>query len=195
MTAAKGNSSKEYRNCVQDFIVIDYSARKLCSNVLFKKEMWPTDGVELYRRQESEQSRICQLNNEYQILCLSGGFIDHHDFDVTFFTRVIEIIFGSKYQSLLKDLRNSRNQECHKSNKELPNTELEAFWKCTADILQNHGFNLSLGDEFKDYDLFLDQRVQGIVICVQGRWISAACDIYATVLNNTFCWSEILTNA
>ena len=190
MATAKDNVNKEYRNWVRLFMLIDYSARKPCSDVLFKKGKRPTDGVQFYRRLECEQSRICQFVDEHQILCLFSRFRNHGDFDLALFMRIIEMIFGSKYESLVKDLRTLSNRE----SKELSNTDFGTIWKCLADILQNQGFDLSLVDDLKDCDLFSDQQVQDIVICIQGRWISATCDISATVLSNTFCWSETLTN-
>ena len=157
MAAVKDNSSYKHRNWVRVFIQIDYGSRQLCHDVLYKKEKWSTDGVQFFRRLEPEQSRICQFNIEHQILCPSSGFTDHCDVDLTLFSRVIEVIFGSKYESLLKDVNNLRNQECHRGNKELPDTDFDTIWKCTADILQNHSFDLSLVDDLKDGDLFLDQ--------------------------------------
>ena len=168
MASAKDNLNKEYRNWVRLFILIDYGVKKLCYDVFFKKENWPTDGVQLYRRLKSEQSIISQLINKHQIICLSIGFTDHRDFDLTLFTSIMKVIFGSKYQSLVKDLRNLGNQECHISNKQLPDTNFGTIWKCTADILENHSFDFSLVHDLKDFDLFSDQRVEDIVICIQG---------------------------
>ena len=179
MATAKDNVNKEYRNWVRLFMLIDYSARKPCSDVLFKKGKRPTDGVQFYRRLECEQLRICQFTDEHQIF---SGFRNHHEFDLALFMRIIEMIFGSKYESLVKDLRTLSNRD----NKELSDTYFGTIWKCLADILQKQGFD--------HCDLFSDQQVQDIVICIQGRWISATCDISATVLSNTFCWSEVLTN-
>ena len=155
MASAKDNLIQDYRNWVSIFI--DYDGRQLCLDVLFKKKNWPTDEVHFYKRLEPERSRIYLFNNEHQILCPSSGFTDHCDFDLNLFTRVIELICGSKYQSLGKNLRNLRNQECHRGNIELPDTDFNTILKCTVAILQKHGFELSLVEGLKDGDSFSDQ--------------------------------------
>ena len=152
MATAKDNVNKEYRNWIQPLMFIDYSARKPSCNVFFKKENRPTDGVQFYIRLESEQSRVCQFVDEHQILRLFNRFRSRHDFDLALFMRIIEIIFGSKYELLIKDLRTLSNRD----NKELPDTDFGTIWKCSADILQNQGFDLSLVDDLKDCDLFSD---------------------------------------
>ena len=81
------------------FILIDYSDRQASRDAPFKKENWLTDGVQLYKILESEQSRICRFKNQRQFLCPSSGISNYIDFDLTLFTRIIEAIFGSKYKS------------------------------------------------------------------------------------------------
>ena len=48
MAAAKDKIS-QYKNWVRIFLLIDYGGREVCRDVLFNKEKWPTDGVELYK--------------------------------------------------------------------------------------------------------------------------------------------------
>ena len=91
MGAAKENLIQGYRNWLRVFILIDYVGGELCSDVLFKKENWPTDGVQLYKRLEPKQSRICRFKNQRQILCPSRGITNCNDFDLTLFVRIIEI--------------------------------------------------------------------------------------------------------
>ena len=107
MAAVIENVIQEYRNWVQVFVLIDYNGGKLCLDVLFKKGNWPIDGVNLHKRLEPEHSRICCLENQCQVLCPSSGIADH-DFNLTFFTRIIDVIFGGKYESLVKDMRKIR---------------------------------------------------------------------------------------
>ena len=66
----------------------------------------------------------------------------------------MEVIFGIKYESLVKDSRNLRNQGSRRGNKELPDTDFDNPWKCTAGILQKHNFDLSLVDDLKEGDPF-----------------------------------------
>ena len=76
-------------------MVID-SYAVMCSS---KKENWSTDGVQLYERLESQQSRIYRFKNQCQVLCPSSVITNYNDFGQTLFTRIIEVIFGSKYES------------------------------------------------------------------------------------------------
>ena len=154
MATAKDNVNKEYRNWVRLFMLIDYSGRKPCSDVLFKKGKRPTYGVQFFRRPECEQLRICQFTDEHQIF---SRFRNHHDFHLGLFMRIIEIIFGSKYESLVKVLRTLSNRD----NKELSDTDFGTLWKCSGDILQNQGFDLSLVDDLKDCDLFFGPTSPG----------------------------------
>ena len=169
MASAKDNFSQEYRNWVRLFILIDHGGRQLCHDVLFKKENWPTDGVQLYQKLQPLQSKICQFKNQRQVISPPSGFVDHNDFDLTLFTKIIEVTFGKKYESLVKDVRNARNQESHRGNKELSDTDFDKLWRDTADMLENHGFDLSLVDGLKDGDPFSDNRFKDKVISIQGR--------------------------
>ena len=117
MAAAKDNLIQEYRNWVWLFILIDYDCGELCLDVFFKKENWPTDGVQLHKSLKSEQPRLCWFKNQCQIFCQSSGITNYNDFYLTLLTRIIEVIFGSEYEALVKDMRNLRNKECHRGIK------------------------------------------------------------------------------
>ena len=52
---------------------------------------------------------------------------------------------------------NWRNQECHGGSKEVPGTDFDTIWKCTADILQNHHFDLAAVEDLKVGDIFSGQ--------------------------------------
>ena len=110
IASGKDNLSQEYRNRVFVFILIDYGGRQLCRYVFFKKENWSTDRVQLYKRIEPEQSSTCWFKNQHQILCPSSGIADHNDFDMTLYTSIIEGICGSEYESVVRDMRNLRNE-------------------------------------------------------------------------------------
>ena len=106
MASAKSNLSQEYRNRVRVFVLIDYLDRQLCRDALFNKENCPSDIVEFYKKLETEQSRICRFKSQRQILCPSSEITDYNDFQLTLFTGIIEVIFGSKFISQVKDVRN-----------------------------------------------------------------------------------------
>ena len=141
MAAAKANLIQEYRNWIWVFILLDYDGGERCLHVFFKKENWPSDGVQLHKRLKPEQSRICSFKNQCQVFCPSRGIANHNDFNLTLFMRIIEVIFGSKYKSLVNDMRNLRNEECYRSNKEIPDTDFDNLWKCTAYMFEKYILN------------------------------------------------------
>ena len=61
MAAAKANLIQEYRNWIRVFILLDCDGGERCLHVFFKKENWPSDGVQLHKRLKPEQSRICSF--------------------------------------------------------------------------------------------------------------------------------------
>ena len=177
MAAAKDELS-QYKNWVRIFLLIDYGGREVCDNVLFNKENWPTDGAELFKRLKPLQSKICKYPDQREILCPSSGKTDHNKFDVTLFTRIIEVLFGSTYQSLVKDLRDARNNECHRGNKELSDTDFNQLWQRITKMLENYGFDVRSVDNLKAGDPFLDQRFKNI----QGRYISTPTTVASNII-------------
>ena len=111
MASGKDNLIQEYRNWVLVLIPIDNGGRQLCCDVLFDKENRLTDRVQLHKRIEPEQSRTCWFKNLREALCPSIEITNHNDFDMPLLTRILEVICGSEYKSLLvKDMRNLRNE-------------------------------------------------------------------------------------
>ena len=98
MAAAKNSLSQEYRNWVWVFVPVDYVGRKVCPDVLFKSKDWLTAGMQLCKRLEPEQSRMCLFKNQRKILCPSIG-INYNAFYMTLFTRILEVIFGGDNES------------------------------------------------------------------------------------------------
>ena len=169
MAGAQDNLIHEYRNWVRLFILIDHGGRQICRDVLFKNEKLLTDGVQLYKKLQPLRSKICQFKSQRQIIFSPSGFTNHNDFDLTLFTRIIEVLFGKKYESLVEDVRNARNQESHRGNKELSDADIDKLWDRTADMLKKYNFGVSLVDGLKDGDPFSDHRFKDTIISIQGR--------------------------
>ena len=170
MAAAKDKLS-QYKNWVRIFLLIDYGGREVCCDVLFKKEKWPTDGAELFKRLKPLEKKICKFSDQKEILCPASGKTDHNKFDLTLFTRIIEVLFGSRYESLVKDLRQARNSECHRGNKELPNTDFNQLWQHVTKMLETYGFDVTLVTHLKAGDPFMDQRFENLESTIEGRYI------------------------
>ena len=160
MAVSKDNLIQESRYYVRVFILIGYGGGNRYLDLLLKKGNRSSDGVQLYKRLKPEQSRICWFNNQHQVLSQPSGIANYKDFDLTFFMRIIEVIFESKYGLLVNNMRNLRSQECHRSNKEVPNTDFDNLWKLTA-MLEKCIFDLSLVDDLKDGDPFFGSIFSG----------------------------------
>ena len=133
----------------------------------------PTDGAELYKELEGFKSKICRYKNQQEILCPSNGITDENKFDVTLYTNIIEKKFPKRYDSLVTDLRNARNTQSHRGNKNLSDLEFNQLWNDTTQMLQKHGFDLQLvgslrtcdlssDNQFKDIAMFKDIDITGI---------------------------------
>ena len=92
MAVAMENLSQEHENWLRLTILVGFSGRNLCHNVLFVQEQLPTDGKLLYKELETES---CQHKNQREILCPSSGITNCDKFDVTLYTRTIKRKFGN----------------------------------------------------------------------------------------------------
>ena len=173
MAVANNNLFKDYEKWLRLAILIDFAGRHLCHTVLHAKEHLPTDGAELYKELEGFKSKICRCKNQQEILCPSNGITDENKFDVTLYTNIIEKKFPKRYDSLVTDLRNARNTQSHRGNKNLSDLEFNQLWNDTTQMLQKHGFDLQLvgslrtcdlssDNQFKDIAMFKDIDITGI---------------------------------
>ena len=159
MAVAMDNLSQEYENWLRLIILVDFSGRNLCHNVLFVQEQLPTDGKLLYNELESVS---CHYNDQCEILRPTSGITNCDKFDVTLYTKVIKGKFGNKYDSLVNDLRDARNKLFHIGKKEIPDKEFNQLWKDTTDMLQKHNFDLALVDGLKTSDIFSHKQFRDI---------------------------------
>ena len=147
MAVAMDNLSEEYKNWLRLTILVDFSGRNLCHNVLFVKE---------------QETVSCQYKDQRKILCPTSGITNCDKFDVTLYTRVIKEKFGNKYDSLVNDVRDARNKLFHTGKKEIPDKEFNQLWKDTTDMLQKHNFDLALVDGLKTSDIFSHKQFRDI---------------------------------
>ena len=119
--------------------LIDYAGLKLCKDVLHRKEGLPDDGAQLYCRLKDFKNKM-QFKSQNEILSPTNGIIDESKFDITLYTKLIEVMFKPKYDLLIKDLRENRNVLCHMANKDISESEFEKKWKHVCEILERHDF-------------------------------------------------------
>ena len=117
----------------------DYAGLKLCKDVLHRKEGLPDDGAQLYCRLKDFKNKM-QFKSQKEILSPTNGIIDESKFDITLYTKLIEVMFKPKYDLLIKDLRENRNVLCHMANKDISESEFEKKWKHVCEILERHDF-------------------------------------------------------
>ena len=157
MTTGKDRLSQEYKNWLRVTILIDFAGRRLCHDVLFNKEKLPSDGAKLCDKLKPFKQKICQFKNQNEIICPPSGITDYNKFDLTLFTSIIQAMFKSKYDSLVHDLRDARNREFHRGNKELSDIEFNDVWIKTTNMLKKHKFDLTLVDDLKTCNPFSHQ--------------------------------------
>ena len=164
MAAINTNLLKEYEKWLRVATLIDFAGRNLCHTVLHVKEQLSTDGAKLYQELEGLKSKICRFKDQQDILCPPSGITDESKFDLTLYTSIIEKQFPKKYNSLVTDLRKSRNSEFHRGNKSLSDKEFDQLWNDTTQMLESHGFDLQLVGNLKTCDLSTDQQFKDIAM-------------------------------
>ena len=170
MTTASNNIPKKYEKWLRVAILIDYGGTCLCHDVLHKKENLPTGGQKLYKELEPLKRKICRFKDQEDVLCPKNGITDENEFDLTLYANIIYNKFPKKYDSLVADLRNSRNREFHRGNKNLTDKEFDQLWNDTKQMLHNHGFDLQLVVDLKTCALSSSQQFNDITAkIVQGR--------------------------
>ena len=108
-----------------------------------------------------------------EILCPSNGRTDESKFDLTLYTSLIQVMFQSKYDCLINDLRKYRNYLCHMGNKDMSDSEFKKEWNNACNKLQVHGFtetmhNLENGylppiEELRKIKCSLKRQIKGNV--------------------------------
>ena len=164
MAVANNNLFQDYEKWLRLATLIDFAGRHLCHTVLHAKEHLPTDGAELYKELEGFKSKICRYKDQQEILCPSNGITDESKFDVTLYTNIIEKKFPKRYDSLVTDLRNARNTECHRGNKKISDSEFNQLWNDTTQMLQKHGFDIQLVGSLRTCDLSSDNQFKDIAM-------------------------------
>ena len=120
--------------------LIDYAGVHLCKEVLHTKEGLTTDGAELY--QTFKDYGIKGLHRKQQeIVFPKNGKTDESKFDITLYTHLIQQMFPSTYNELIKTLRGIRNDLCHMPDKKISESDFEKQWNIICTELQKHGFN------------------------------------------------------
>lgn len=141
--------------------LIDYAGRQLCKEVLHSKESFSRDGRQLYVELEPYKVKM-QYREQKLILCPSNGITDETKFDIALYTSLIQVMFGSKYDALIKDLRDKRNELHHMANKNMSQSDFDKHWHSTWFMLKGHGFNKVVAD-LKTGNLLSNRNLEKIL--------------------------------
>ena len=151
--------------------LVDYAGVHLCKEVLHTKEGLTTDGAELY--QTLKDYSIKGLYREQQeIVFPKNGKTDESKFDITLYTLLIQQMFSSTYNDLIRTLRDIRNDLCHMSDKKISESGFEKQWNIICTKLKKHGFNEPVNELKTGYlpSIELVKKIlESIVRQCQGR--------------------------
>ena len=147
--------------------LIDYAGMYLCKEVLHTKEGLPYDGAQLYSCLKIYKDKM-RFKEQKEILCPSNGITDETKFDITLYTSLIQVMFGFKYNALIKDLRDNRNELHHMANKDMSQSDFNKHWNSTCSKLKGYGFHKAVRD-LKTGNLLSNQNLEKILGFIESQ--------------------------
>ena len=153
---------KDYENWLRVVTLINYAGKRLCYEILHLKEYLPYDGAQLYWKLERYKNNMhFQMHRE--ILSPPSKIIDEKKFDLLVYATIIYYMFGDKYEKLLHDVGDMRNEIFHMQHESICKAEFEQLWNDACDMLLKHDFNVNSLKIMKTYDLFSVEEYRGIL--------------------------------
>ena len=126
------------------------------------KEQIPPDDAELYSKLESCKNKMNYQINE-EILCPSSKITDESEFDLMIYATVIHLMFGTKYNKLIYDVREMRNKIFHMKDESICNANFKQLWINACVMLRKHGFDTKLFKNLMTCDLSSVEEYKGIL--------------------------------
>ena len=154
------NLRQDYENWLRLVTLIDCSGRRLCYEILHRKEDVPDDGAEFYSMLKKYKNKVLYQIHE-EILSPSNEIIDETKFNLSLYTAVIHFMFGCKYKDLLHDVRDMRNEIFHMEDVSNCTRHFEELWNNACIILCKPGFSIELPSILKCCDLFSVDEYKG----------------------------------
>ena len=152
---------KDYENWLRLVVLMDYAGKSLSDEILHKKEEIPRDGAQLYSELQIHKDKIHYQIHE-EIFCPSDKTIDESKFDLMIYGAVIHLLFGSKYEDLICDVRDRRNEIYHMPDESICAAEFKKLWSQAGNMLWKHGFDLESLDDLRTCDLSSTEELKGI---------------------------------
>ena len=159
-TSQYHNLRQDYENWLRLVALIDCTGRRLCYDLLHRKEGVPDDGADFYNVLKKYKNRMLFQMHE-EILSPSNEIIDETKFNLSLYTVVIRLMFGIKYKDLLHDVRDRRNKIFHMEDVSNCTSHFEELWSDACVILCKPGFCIELPSILKSCDLFSVEEYRG----------------------------------
>ena len=153
---------KDYENWLRLVVLINYVGKRLCSEILHVKEHLPCNGAQLYCELEPYKNSMDYQMHE-EILFPSNKVIDEKKFDLRVYAMIIYHMFDDKYEKLLDDVGDMRNEIFYMKHESICKMDFEQLSKDTCDMFHKHGFNIELLKTLKTFDPFSVEVCRGIL--------------------------------
>lgn len=154
---------KDYENWLRVVGLIDIAGKRLCYEILHVKEQLPSDGGQLYCKLECHKNNLHYQCYE-EILCPPNKVIDEKKFDLLIYTTIIYYMFGDKYDKLLDDVGDMRDDIFHMEHESICKADFEQLWNNVCCMLQKHEFHdMELLKTLKTCDPFSAEQGKGIL--------------------------------
>ena len=94
---------------------------------------------------------------------------DKSEFDITLYIRLLQGLYGNKYEQYLDNLRTLRNRLFHRGRTNLTETDFKTLWNDTSNTLKWYNFDMSSVAGLKDCEFSLPQEYgKPLLNCIKG---------------------------
>ena len=152
---------KDYENWLRVIVLINYAGKRLCYEILHMKEDLPCDGGQLYWKLEPYKNKM-HFRIHAGVLCPSNKVIDEKKFDLLVYATLIYYMFGDKYEKLLRDVGDMRNEIFIMQDESICKADFEQMWSDACNMLLKYDFDIELLKTLKTCDLFSVDEYRGI---------------------------------
>lgn len=153
---------KDYENWLRVIVLINYAGKRLCYEILHVRENLPCDGAQLYCELEPYKNSMDYQMHE-EILFPSNKVVDEKTFGLVVYAMIIYHMFDDKYEKLLDDVGDMRNEIFYMQHESICQADFEQLWNEACDMLCKHGFDVELLKTLKTSDLFSVEEYRGIL--------------------------------
>lgn len=152
---------KDYENWLRLVVLINYTGKSLCDEVLHKKEHI-RDGAQLYSELEIHKDKIHYQIHE-KVFCPSNKIIDESKFDLMIYGAVIHMLFGAKHEELIYEVRTMRNKIFQMTDESIRAANFNEVWTEAGTMFSKHGFDIKSLDDLRTCDLSSVEELKGIL--------------------------------